>query len=1373
MRSLRTCILLVVFIISISVSEVYASGPDNSKPAGAYSSKIYPNLFVELLDKTPSQVQKKIDTAWNLLFYGRENTQRIYFTVDPDMAYILDVGHNDVRSEGMSYGMMIAVQMNKKEEFDRLWKWTKTYMQHKSGPRKNYFAWQLKTDGTVLDENSASDGEEWFVMSLFFAAARWPNGTGIYDYRAEAQVILDEMLNKETVPDNGRQVTSMFNKKEKQIVFCPIGAAADYTDPCYHLPHFYELWARWADKDNQFWYDAAAASRQLFKKAAHPKTGLTPDYTYFDGTPADPANRGHDDFRFDAWRVAMNIAVDYSWFAADEWAVTQSNRLLDFFYSQGIRTYGIEYTLDGTRLSRDHNVGLVAANAVAALASTNENRADFVKALWHAPIPMGTVRYYDGLLYMLGLLQVSGNFKIYEPADNPVSACPQAAPVAKSTSYISKKSADGCFTLSASGKSAPLYASADDYPGVIKVLKHLQTDIDRVTNAEPGLYTDKITESKELVLVGTLGKSPIIDKLVQAKKIDVADIAGRWETFLLQVVDEPLPDVARALVIAGSDKRGTIYGIFDLSKEIGVSPWYWWADVPPKKSSTLYVLPGRYTQGEPAVKYRGIFLNDEEPALGRWAVENYGGFNHQFYEKLFELMLRMKANYLWPAMWWASFNSDDPLNPKLADELGIVVGTTHHEPMNRAHAEWRKSKGGQWNYETNAEKLREFWTEGIQRMGSYESIVTLAMRGDGDKAMSESTNISLLEKIVADQRKILADVTGKDVNSIPQIWALYKEVQDYYDKGMRVPDDVTLLLCDDNWGNIRRLPKPEDPPRSGGYGIYYHFDFVGGPRNYKWLNTSPIPRVWEQMHLAYRHGVDRIWLVNVGDLKPMEFSIEFFLDYAWSPDKWPAERLPRYTRLWAEQQFGPEHAADIADIISKYTKYNGRRKPEMLSPDTYSLAYYREAETIVADYNKLAAKAEKIYNAMPPEYKDAYYQLVLHPVKACANLNELYVTEAKNHLFAKQRRAATNDLADRVKDLFKKDAEISHYYNKILAGGKWNHMMDQTHISYTNWQQPDKDVMPEVKNIEIPEVSDMGVAIEGSDSWWPMAKTEAVLPEFDPFNQQTYYIELFNRCQAPFDYKIVSAESWLTITPNQGKIDKQQRVLLSVDWHKAPTGSTRVPVTINGPEKSGVVVYAPVNNPESPKPDQVTGFVESNGYVSIEAEHYTRAVNAPPIRWQRIPDLGRTLSAMTPFPVTAESQTPQGDSPRLEYCMHLFSSGKVKVKTYLSPTQNFHNTQGLRYAVSFDDQSPQIVNIHRKDTVPDWKYPPAWNQAVSDNIKVMTSVHLIDKPGEHILKYWMVDPGIVLQKIVVETADVKPSYFGPPESFYQAKKSCK
>ncbi len=938
-------------------------------------------------------------------------------------------------------------------------------------------------------------------------------------------------------------------------------------------------------------------------------------------------------------------------------------------------------------------------------------------------------------------------------------ACSQATSANVKTSYISTEKNAGAFTLSTAGKSAPLCVSSQDYPGVIRVAKLLQADIEQVTNANPDVSIDVIPASTEIVFVGTLGKSPLLDKLVADKKLDVTDIAGKWETFLIQIVEKPFPNVTSALVIIGSDKRGTIFGMFDLSEKIGVSPWYWWADVPVKKKSNIFVKPGRYTWNEPKVKYRGIFINDEAPALSGWAYEKFGGFNSKFYEHVFELILRLKGNFLWPAMWGRAFYDDDPENPRLADEYGVVISTSHHEPMMRAHDEWRRYGSGPWNYEKNEAKLREFWTEGIKRMGNYESIVTLAMRGDGDEPMTESANIELLQRIVKDQREILNEVTGKDVTTIPQVWALYKEVQEYYDRGMRVPDDVTLLLCDDNWGNIRKLPKLEDKPRAGGYGIYYHFDYVGGPRNYKWLNTSQISRVWEQMNLAYEYGARQIWIVNVGDIKPMEFPISFFLDYAWNPESFPAEQLPEYTRLWAEEQFGLSYAKEVGDILTKYTQFNSRRKPELLAPDTYSLANYREAETVVADYKKLEAQARKIYDALTAEYRDAFYQLVLHPVEACANLNELYVTLGKNRLYANQGRAATNSLAEKAKQLFDRDAEITNYYNTVLSNGKWNHFMDQTHIGYTYWQQPEKNAMPEVKEIEIPVAANMGLAIEGSESWWPKDSSQVVLPEFDPYNKQTYYIEIFNQGKTPFKFSIQPGKSWIKINKTKGKIETEERSLVSVDWNKAPTGEQRVPITISGPNKSRVSVQAIIKNFSLPKGEIENCFIESNGYVSMEAEHYSRAVNTPPITWQCIPDLGRTLSAMTPVPVTAPTQSPAGDSPRLEYQTYLFSTCEVKVKAYLSPTLNFHNNQGLRYGISFDNEPAEIINMHENKTFQDWE------ESVRNNVTIEVSKHIISEPGKHVLKFWMVDPGVVLQKLVVETGEVKPSYVGPPESF--------
>lgn len=934
-------------------------------------------------------------------------------------------------------------------------------------------------------------------------------------------------------------------------------------------------------------------------------------------------------------------------------------------------------------------------------------------------------------------------------------------------SYISVKKRAGFFALSSSGKSAPLYLSSEDYAGVIKVAKLFQADIERVTDSKVEIFIDEIPASKEIVIIGTLGKSKTIDKLVTNKKINVKDISGKWETFIRQAIEDPLPGIDRAFVIAGSDKRGTIYGMLDLSQQIGVSPWYWWADVPVDKKKNLYVSPMRYSLGEPDVKYRGIFINDEDPALGGWVREKFGGFNSKFYDKVFELILRMKGNYLWPAMWGKAFYDDDPQNPILANEYGVVIGTSHHEPLMRAHVEWRRYGSGRWNYELNEEKLKEFWREGIRRMDDFESIVTIGMRGDGDEPMTEGTAIALLERIVKDQREIIEEVTGKPASEVPQDWALYKEVQDYYDKGMTVPDDVTLLLCDDNWGNVRRLPKLDAPKRRGGYGMYYHFDFVGGPRSYRWLNTNMISRIWEQMHLSYAYGVEKIWIVNVGDIKPMEFPTQFFLDYAWNLDKWKAKRLPEYTKLWAKQQFGEKYADEIADILTKYTKYNSRRKPESLDSLTYSLINYREAERVVSDYNKIAYKSENIYQKLPSEYKDAYYQLVLFPVKACANLGEMYVTVGKNYLYAKQGRAATNIMAQGVRELFSNDAELTEYYHTKMANGKWNHIMSQTHIGYTNWDNPRRNIMPAVKEIKIPNTAEMGVAIEGSDKWWPAEKKKAILPEFDCFNQQKYYIEVFNRGRIPFDYKISCEKPWVVISDKQGKIDKELRIWLEIDWRKTPKGKNSALIKITGPTNTQVTVEAIVNNPKSPKAEEIEGFVESNGYVSMEAEHYTSKIEGNNINWLIIPDLSRTLSGLTPVPVTASRQTPGGNSPHLEYKMYLFNSGKVKVKAYFSPTQNFHNTEGLHYGISFNDEKPQIRNVHKNDTRPDWMYPPSWNQAVMNNIKIISSEHIIKEPGEHTLKFWMVDPGLVLQKIVVETREIPYSYLGPPESFHK------
>jgi hypothetical protein len=962
----------------------------------------------------------------------------------------------------------------------------------------------------------------------------------------------------------------------------------------------------------------------------------------------------------------------------------------------------------------------------------------------------------------------------------------QSQPTFGTKPFISTN--NGAFTISSKEGQAILLISSGDWPGVIRAFTDLQHDIGKVTSSVPVLSSDKIPRSEEIIIAGTIGKSELIDDLIKKKKIDVSDINGKWETFLIQVVEKPFRGVKRALVIAGSDKRGAIFGIYEVSRQIGVSPWYWWADVPVDHKDALFALPGRYVQGSPSVKYRGIFLNDEAPDLTNWIKFKYGvapsgenppvpaniaNYGHEFYTRLFELMLRLKANYLWPAMWNNAFNEDDTLNPKLADEYGIVMGNSHQEPMLRAQKEWDRrylSKIGSWNYSKNPDLLESFWREGIKRNRNYESIITIGLRGANDTPMAPGgpeANKTLLEKIVDAERRIIATEMSADVTKVPQLWCLYKEVQDYYNAGMRVPDDVTMLWAEDNWGNIRRLPTAEERKRSGGAGIYYHFDYHGGPRSYQWINSNPIPKIWDQMSLAKQYEADRIWIVNVGHFKGYEFPIEYFMDLAWNSGQMTGENTYEYTKDWAAREFGPEYAGEIADLMSLYTKYNGRRKPELLSPSTYSIITYNEAENVVSDYNALAAKAEELYQKLPSEKHDAFYQLLLFPVKASALVNELYVAAGKNDLYYRQGRASTNAMADHVNQLFSQDTSLMSYYNHGFASGKWNHFMDQSHLGYTSWVDPPNNSLKAIKlkQVDIPSGAKMGISIEGSEEAWPGSENIPVLPEFDIFNKKNHYIDIFNRGNTPFEFTVSSDSPWIIISSKNGVVKEDERIKISVDWDKAQEGHTTGIINING---SGTTVNVKVAafKPAGLLPASVDGFVESEGVVSIEAEHFSKKTDSGERFWSRIENYGHTLSAMRAnAPASASPASPGKDSPCLEYKIYFFNTGTFEVSPVFSPTLNFMPGRDLQYAISFDDQPAQTIvlipgNYSAQNGNTDWE------KSVRDNARSSPSNHTISSSGYHTLKIWMVDPGVVIQKIVINTGGLKPSYLGPPESFH-------
>ena len=813
-----------------------------------------------------------------------------------------------------------------------------------------------------------------------------------------------------------------------------------------------------------------------------------------------------------------------------------------------------------------------------------------------------------------------------------------------------KKSGDAVFTLATGGKVADIVYDAQDYEGVVMAVNSLQADFKAVTGATPALLSSSSALHAPCIIIGS-EKSSLVQQLMKSGKIQKKDIQGKREKYLLQIVDKPFSGVSQALVIAGSDKRGTIYGIYELSRQMGVSPWYWFADVPARHQDNIYIKRGVFTDGEPAVTYRGIFINDEWPSFGNWAVQHFGGINSKCYQHIFELLLRLKGNYMWPAMWGSAFYDDDKENGPLADKMGIVMGTSHHEPLALAQQDWKRRKGhGKWSFQQNHDEMIDFWRGGVERAKNWETMYTIGMRGDGDEAMEDKGTIQLMEQIVKEQRQLLSEVTGKKAEDIPQVWALYKEVQDYYDQGMQVPDDVTLLLCDDNWGNVRRLPALGSKKRKGGYGMYYHVDYVGAPRNSKWINVSPIPRLWEQMNLTYRYGVDQMWILNVGDLKPMEYPITFFLDMAWNPDQFNATNLQEHSVEFCRSIFGEKYADEAARQLRLYAKLNRRMVPEQLNSKTYSLVNYNEWARVVAEYNQLALDADALAKQLPADLHDAWFQLLGYPIKACSNLYDMYYAHAMNQRLAKKEDKMANAWADRVEECFKWDAALCAEYHQ-LNGGKWNHMMDEKYIGYKSWNSPKEKTMPEVTRLE-----------------------------------------------------------------------------------------GNAPAAITLPKPAAMIYQQPKGTPE---------FVDKDGYVSIEAEHFTRKTDGKQAKWTVIPELGRTLSGITPQPITASV-----DGMSLEYDLTTTKEATARIVLRFSATLNFNST-GLRYVLSIDGQEKEInVNGHYKGELGQWQ-----RESVIDSETILQL-----KGGKHTLTVRPLDNGLILQKILINLGGMHKSLLGPEET---------
>jgi len=961
----------------------------------------------------------------------------------------------------------------------------------------------------------------------------------------------------------------------------------------------------------------------------------------------------------------------------------------------------------------------------------------------------------------------------------------------------------GDFQLVYKGNAADVYIEEDEYKLALIAASDFSEDIKRITGKKPQIKHSIKNLSQQTVFIGTIGKSPFINQLVQSGKLDIDQIKGKWESFVQAVVANPQPGIEKALVVIGSDRRGTAYGVYDLSEKIGISPWYWWADVTPKHKKSLLIRPGTYQQGPPAVKYRGIFVNDEMWGIRPWASKTFApeettpspktyeakryavikeglGLGPKTYAKIFELLLRLKANYIWPAMHRGTkpFNFY-PLNKRVADDYAMVMGSSHIEPMlrnNIAGGEWETVGCGPWNYSTNRDNIFQYWKDRIRTNGMYENIYTIGMRGKDDEAMkgikTPEENINILEQIFSDQRAILEDEVNPDITKVPQLFIMYTEVLDLYNKGLRVPEDVIMCWPDDNFGYIRQLPGPAEKARPGGTGVYYHIQWLNGwTTAYTWLNTTPPALIWEEMSKSYDYNARKLWILNVGDIKPGEIGTEFFLRMAWDMSNWGQECVHDYLVKWAQRDIDHQYAEQIVSIMEKYYQLGYTRRPEhlvQLNKDRqlqYSwfshINYNDEAQQRIKEYEKITQEAEIIYRSIPQERKDAFFQFVLYPVKCSSLMNKKIIYADKSIIYAKQGRSSAAQYAEKAKKAAIEIDHLTNHYNcgLITAGNKWEYFMALPGPWGDQWRQFE---MPPLSDFNGDGPAQLGISLEGGK--------ENELDDFSVYTHNQRFIDIFNKGHGKLIWKAEISDPWIKLSESSGELEKEKRIWVSIDWDTAPNGEKvkgKVSLTAKDILKTIIVK---IFNPSSPHPAEIKGFVESHGYICMEAEHYTNKIHRGVAHWKVIKGLGRSGDSVAVYPTTTSSRTKVTDilkhSPVLEYDIYVFNPGLFSLTAYCIPTFRINPDRGIRFAVSIDNEKPEILTHHSNYGNRSIMQYPLPRDCVLENVIHLNSKHKIQTRGNHTLKIWMVDPGVIIDKLVLSTGQVKDSYSGPPESFH-------
>ena len=943
------------------------------------------------------------------------------------------------------------------------------------------------------------------------------------------------------------------------------------------------------------------------------------------------------------------------------------------------------------------------------------------------------------------------------------------------------------FPLVTSKAKAVVVYDTDDYLVVRKTAELFVSDVESVTGQQLRL-TDKLKGDKEIIIVGTVEKNRLIRQLAEKGKLDISSLEGTWERFLIQTVSRPFPGVSKALVVAGSDRRGAAYGLFSLSEMMGVSPWYWWADVPVKKHKTLYVDAPATLSKTPSVKYRGIFLNDEDWGLKPWAAKTFekerGNIGPRTYAKICELLLRLKANHLAPAMHPVSTAFYKiPENKLVADTFAIVMGSSHCEPLllNTA-SEWDSKTMGPWDYNKNKDKINEVLSNRVKENCAYENVYTLALRGLHDRAMNASNDMGdrkdMLQEALMAQRQMLIDAIGKPGEEIPQAFTPYKEVLDVYDEGLELPDDVTIIWPDDNYGYMKRLSSPKEQKRSGRSGVYYHSSYLGKPHDHLWMNTVSPTLMYEELRKAYDATADRIWLLNAGDIKSCEFAVDYFLTMAFDIDAFNFERAANYRTEWLCGMLGDQYRNEYQDVVNSFYKLAFARKPEFMgwgyqwttdkhgrerNTDTdFSLTNYREVDNRLSEYRRIGSIVENILNNMSDEKQKAcFYQSLYYPVKGCELLNRMVLDGQRNRWYAIQQRASAKDLKKSAKACYDSLEVITKGYNSLLDG-KWNHVMTMKQGFAAAYFE-----LPKLRDVELAPTASLGVMTEG-EAVLKGLQSFHPLPCFNTYLRQSYYIDVFNKGATPLKWKTSVTNDWILVSKKSGETATEERIEVSIDWAKVPAGE-RILGTLDIMSDRGEkeTVYISVFNPTSPSLAEMdTLFVENNGYVSIDAASFHRKVENDDIKMIVIPNLGFENTAVQLGNPMAKAQRTAGrNTPRLEYDFYTFEQGSVDVYTYVLPTFPISKDRGYagheatnvetKYGVCIDEGP--VMN----PSTSSFEYAQIWYESVLKNCRINKTTLHIDKPGKHTVKIICGDAGTVLQKVVLDFGGMKRSYMGP------------